>query len=225
MPLLEVEHLHAHYDYAPVLQGVSFTVDAGQIVSIFGRNGAGKTTALRAIMGWLQPSQGRVALLGREHRGAVARSHLPARHCLHPRGSPHLPDAQRRGESDARPVQPVGHAGGRAPSPSRTGRRIVPTPGRAPPPAREDLVRRRAADARDRTRLDRRAEAAADRRTVGRPRAHHRQRDLRFACAACAAKASRCSWSSRTYGAPPPSAISAMSWRKGGLSCTVRRRW
>jgi branched-chain amino acid transport system ATP-binding protein len=64
MPLLEVEHLHARYDYAPVLQGVSFTVDAGQIVSIFGRNGAGKTTVLRAVMGWLHPSQGRVGFAG-----------------------------------------------------------------------------------------------------------------------------------------------------------------
>ena len=56
MPLLEVARLHAHYAHAPVLQGVSFTVDAGEIVSVFGRNGAGKTTTLRTIMGWLRPS-------------------------------------------------------------------------------------------------------------------------------------------------------------------------
>ena len=53
MPLLEVDRLHARYNYAPVVQGVSFTMDAGEIVSIFGRNGAGKTTTLRTIMGWL----------------------------------------------------------------------------------------------------------------------------------------------------------------------------
>jgi branched-chain amino acid transport system ATP-binding protein len=64
MPLLEVSGLHARYHYAPVLQGVSFTVDAGEIVSIFGRNGAGKTTALRTIMGWLRPSEGTIAFGG-----------------------------------------------------------------------------------------------------------------------------------------------------------------
>src|SRR2546426_917884 len=43
MPLLEVDGLHARYEYAPILQGVSFSADAGEIVSMFGRNGAGKT--------------------------------------------------------------------------------------------------------------------------------------------------------------------------------------
>jgi branched-chain amino acid transport system ATP-binding protein len=65
MPLLEVADLHAHYDYAPVLQAVSFTVGAGEIVSVFGRNGAGKTTALRTIMGWLRPSRGTISFDGR----------------------------------------------------------------------------------------------------------------------------------------------------------------
>jgi branched-chain amino acid transport system ATP-binding protein len=64
MPLLEVDRLHARYNYAPVVQGVSFTMDAGEIVSIFGRNGAGKTTTLRTIMGWLRPSQGQIVFAG-----------------------------------------------------------------------------------------------------------------------------------------------------------------
>ena len=64
MPLLEVARLHAHYAHAPVLQGVSFTVDAGEIVSVFGRNGAGKTTTLRTIMGWLRPSAGTITFDG-----------------------------------------------------------------------------------------------------------------------------------------------------------------
>jgi branched-chain amino acid transport system ATP-binding protein len=71
MPLLEVEGLHARYHYAPVLQGVSFGVDAGEIVSIFGRNGAGKTTALRTIMGWLAPSAGTISF-GGEHIGGLS---------------------------------------------------------------------------------------------------------------------------------------------------------
>ncbi len=69
MPLLEVDGLHARYEYAPILQGVSFSADAGEIVSMFGRNGAGKTTALRTIMGWIKPSQGRVVFNGEDIGG------------------------------------------------------------------------------------------------------------------------------------------------------------
>ena len=69
MSLLEVDRLYARYDYAPVVHGVSFSVDAGEIVSIFGRNGAGKTTTLRAIMGWLRPSQGRIVFAGEAIEG------------------------------------------------------------------------------------------------------------------------------------------------------------
>jgi branched-chain amino acid transport system ATP-binding protein len=71
MALLEVRNLHARYAYAPVLQGVSFSVDAGEIVSIYGRNGAGKTTALRTIMGWLGPTEGQI-LFGHELIGGLS---------------------------------------------------------------------------------------------------------------------------------------------------------
>ena len=64
MPLLEVDGLHARYEYAPILHGISFSVEAGEIVSIFGRNGAGKTTTLRTVMGWLRPAEGRIVLGG-----------------------------------------------------------------------------------------------------------------------------------------------------------------
>jgi branched-chain amino acid transport system ATP-binding protein len=64
MALLEVAGIHARYAHAPVLQGVSLRVDAREIVSIFGRNGAGKTTMLRAIMGWLRPSEGTITFAG-----------------------------------------------------------------------------------------------------------------------------------------------------------------
>ncbi len=66
MPLLEVDQLHVRYDYAPILHGVSFSVDAGEIASVFGRNGAGKTTLLRTIMGWLRPNGGRIVFNGEE---------------------------------------------------------------------------------------------------------------------------------------------------------------
>jgi branched-chain amino acid transport system ATP-binding protein len=65
MPLLELADVHAHYGAAPVLQGVSASVDAGEVVSIFGRNGAGKTTTLKTVMGWLRPSAGSITFDGR----------------------------------------------------------------------------------------------------------------------------------------------------------------
>ncbi len=64
MPLLEVADVHARYRIAPILQGVSLTVDSGEIVSIFGRNGAGKTTLLKTTMVWLAPSEGTIAFDG-----------------------------------------------------------------------------------------------------------------------------------------------------------------
>jgi branched-chain amino acid transport system ATP-binding protein len=69
MPLLEVETLHAQYAFAPVLRGISFSVNAGEIVSIFGRNGAGKTTTLRTLMGWVRPSSGTIKFAGESIAG------------------------------------------------------------------------------------------------------------------------------------------------------------
>lgn len=62
---LDVRDLHASYGKAPVLRGVSFNVGAGEIVSLLGRNGAGRSTVLRAIMGLIE-SQGSVNWCGRE---------------------------------------------------------------------------------------------------------------------------------------------------------------
>ncbi len=69
MPLLEIQSLHAGYEYAPIVRDISFAVDRGEIVSLFGRNGAGKTTTLRTIMGWLRPSEGRVVFNGEDIGG------------------------------------------------------------------------------------------------------------------------------------------------------------
>ncbi len=69
MPLLEIDRLHARYESAPIVQGISLAVDGGEIVGLFGRNGAGKTTILRTIMGWVRPSDGRVVFNGEEIGG------------------------------------------------------------------------------------------------------------------------------------------------------------
>ena len=52
-PLLEVENLEAGYGPVEVLRGMSFTVDAGEVVVILGANGAGKTTTIRAVSGMI----------------------------------------------------------------------------------------------------------------------------------------------------------------------------
>ena len=65
MTLLEVEQLHAGYGRTPALFGVELSVAAGEIVALLGRNGVGKTTTLRSIMGLTTRSSGRVAFDGR----------------------------------------------------------------------------------------------------------------------------------------------------------------
>lgn len=58
MSLLLVENLHAQIGDARILQGVTLQVDAGQVVSLLGRNGAGKSTTLKTIIGWIKPVSG-----------------------------------------------------------------------------------------------------------------------------------------------------------------------
>jgi branched-chain amino acid transport system ATP-binding protein len=62
--LLAVEDLHAHYGKSHILHGVSLEVDAGEIVCILGRNGVGKSTTLKSVMGLVAPSRGRVSFKG-----------------------------------------------------------------------------------------------------------------------------------------------------------------
>ena len=66
MPLLEIHDLHAYYGNIQALKGISLNVDQGEIVTLIGANGAGKTTPLRIISGLLKPSQGRILLDGQD---------------------------------------------------------------------------------------------------------------------------------------------------------------
>ena len=61
-PLLQVQDLHAHYGKSHILRGVSFTVARGEVVSLLGRNGSGRSTTLKALMGLVPPTAGRVQL-------------------------------------------------------------------------------------------------------------------------------------------------------------------
>ena len=58
--MLEVRKLETSYGLSQVLFGVSFRIEAGQVATLLGRNGMGKTTTVRSIMGMLRPSAGKV---------------------------------------------------------------------------------------------------------------------------------------------------------------------
>jgi branched-chain amino acid transport system ATP-binding protein len=60
MTILEVDSIHTYYGDAYVLQGLSMTLDQGQILGILGRNGVGKTTLVNSIMGFIPPRRGRI---------------------------------------------------------------------------------------------------------------------------------------------------------------------
>lgn len=65
-PALAVEHLNAWYGTAHILFDVSFTVGRGEVVALMGRNGAGKSTTMKAVMGLLPRRSGTVRLNGRD---------------------------------------------------------------------------------------------------------------------------------------------------------------
>lgn len=66
MPMLDVHNIHSYYGNIHALKGISLTVDKGEIVTLIGANGAGKSTTLRTIMGILKPREGHVQLEGDE---------------------------------------------------------------------------------------------------------------------------------------------------------------
>ena len=68
--LLRVDGLHAHYGKSHILRGVTLSVGRGEVISLLGRNGSGRSTTLKAIMGLVPPSAGRVDLNGRALAGA-----------------------------------------------------------------------------------------------------------------------------------------------------------
>jgi branched-chain amino acid transport system ATP-binding protein len=63
---LEVEGVHTYYGESHVLQGISLRVDPGEVLAILGRNGMGKTTLIRTIVGFTPPREGRVRYEGTE---------------------------------------------------------------------------------------------------------------------------------------------------------------
>lgn len=71
-PLLEIKDLNAHYDKSHILHGVDMMIAPGEIVSLLGRNGSGRSTTLKAIMGLVRPTGGHVRLDGVDLAGKRA---------------------------------------------------------------------------------------------------------------------------------------------------------
>ncbi len=72
MTMLEVRDLHTYYGNIHALKGISLTVEEGEIVTLIGGNGAGKSTTLRTICGAIKPRQGSVRLNGEDLAGFKA---------------------------------------------------------------------------------------------------------------------------------------------------------
>jgi branched-chain amino acid transport system ATP-binding protein len=87
IPLLAVEDLWVSYDRIQAVRGVSFSVGAGEIVTLIGANGAGKSSILQAISGLLRTPRGRVTLNGEDLLGVPA--HLRVQ-----RGIAHVPEGR-----------------------------------------------------------------------------------------------------------------------------------
>jgi branched-chain amino acid transport system ATP-binding protein len=69
-PLIQASGLHTHYGQSHILRGVDFTVEPGQTIGLMGRNGMGKTTLLKSLMGIVKPSGGGVLIKGQPMTGA-----------------------------------------------------------------------------------------------------------------------------------------------------------
>ncbi|MEV4868645.1 ABC transporter ATP-binding protein [Streptomyces syringium] len=86
-PLLEVDNLRVAYGKIEAVKGISFTVEAGQIVTLIGTNGAGKTTTLRTLSGLLKPLTGTIRFNGTPLTGVPA-------HQIVARGLAHSPEGR-----------------------------------------------------------------------------------------------------------------------------------
>lgn len=68
--MLELDNIHVYWGESHVLQGVSLMVEPGEVVCLLGRNGVGKTTTLKAVMGINPPKKGRVVFQGQDAAGS-----------------------------------------------------------------------------------------------------------------------------------------------------------
>jgi len=86
MASLAVESVHAYYGHIHALHGISLTVEEGEIVTLIGANGAGKSTTLKTISGFLRPRPGKVLLDGASISGLAPHDITRRGICMVPEG-------------------------------------------------------------------------------------------------------------------------------------------
>jgi branched-chain amino acid transport system ATP-binding protein len=86
MAMLEIKDVHTYYGNIHALKGISLSVDEGEIVTLIGANGAGKSSTLRAISGLLPPRQGTIKLEGEDLAGIEAHEIVYKRVAMVPEG-------------------------------------------------------------------------------------------------------------------------------------------
>jgi ABC-2 type transport system ATP-binding protein len=79
--MIEVRHLSRHYGALKAVQDVSFSIDTGEIVGLLGHNGAGKTTIMKMLTGYLEPSAGTITIDGLDIAEHAARRNATSAIC------------------------------------------------------------------------------------------------------------------------------------------------
>ena len=82
--ILQVNDLHVYYGSIHAVKGVSFEVNEGEVVTLIGANGAGKSTVLNTVSGLLHPKHGSVVFEGKDLKGVPAHKIVDARSCAGP---------------------------------------------------------------------------------------------------------------------------------------------
>lgn len=70
--MLEIRNLHTYYGTSHIIQGIDLSVKRGEVTGVFGRNGVGKSTLLKTVAGWVQPTQGEILLDGKRMDGLAS---------------------------------------------------------------------------------------------------------------------------------------------------------
>ncbi len=84
--MLSIEDMHVYYGNIAAVKGLSLTVNHGEIVTLIGSNGAGKSTTLRTISGLLKPKKGSITFLGRPINGVAGHEIVGRGICQSPEG-------------------------------------------------------------------------------------------------------------------------------------------
>ena len=168
MALLELNDVHTYYGAIARLRGVTLNVEEGEIVTLIGSNGAGKSTTLRTISGQLRPRQGEITLRGKRIDDKPPHEIVEMGVCQSPEGRRvfrrmSVLENLEMGAFSARDKASISADFERVYG-------LLPTAQGTRDPEGRDDVRRRAADAGHRPRADGRAQGPAPGRAVDGPR-------------------------------------------------------